>query len=410
MKKTIALLRRVLSETFWIGLTAAVVFGGYTGFQYLKTNRAVVEVSPTQRPVGVVETQAAEAWAAPLPIRGEGFVTPLRQVSLSALSGGKVAFLHPAIADETGTFREGEILVRLDDSAERASLRQTEISIAAARTQLELERSRLDRALALSERGATSPQALDEARARYADVEARLDGFLAAKAALDVALDSKVVRAPFAGAVLAKSVEVGSIVGSGEEIAEAFSDGHLVVDVNISEREAALIPGLFDGAPRHAVVQLAFAGNSYVADGKVVRVAPDIDPRTRTLTVTVELEGSAPLRLEAGRAAISGAPPALVNAFARVVIDGLAGDAIYRLPSTALHAGKVWLLVDGKLQIAPARALHVDGEQTYVEIAQVPARARFITSTIAAPVAGMDLRDKPEADRPEPQAALAVGE
>ncbi len=410
MKKTIALLRRVLAETFWVALTGAVVFGGFQGFQYLKSNRAVVDVAPAERPVSVVETRQAEAWGAPLPIRGEGFVSPLRAVSLSALSGGMVSYLHPAITEEKGRFSAGEVLVRLDDSAERANLLQTEANIAAARTQLGLERSRFDRVQALFQRGATSRQALDEAEARFADAEARLDALLAAKAVIEVALDTKVVRAPFDGAILSKSVELGSIVGTGEEIAAAFSDGHMVVDVNLGEREAALIPGLFDGARGHAEVRLDFAGNSYVADARIIRVAPEIDPRTRTLTVTVELDAETGLRLDQGRAVMAGAPPALVNAFAQVVIDGLTGDDIYRVPSTALHAGEVWLLVDGRLQIAPARALHVDGEETFVQLDEMPANARIITSTVAAPVTGMALRDLSSSDGPLSQAALAVEE
>ncbi len=411
MNKTFGLLRRVLAETFWIALTGAVVFGGYQGFQYLKTNRTVVEVAPAERPVSVVETRPAQAWTAPLPIRGEGFVTPLRSVSLSALSGGMISYLHPAITQEKGSFRAGEILVRLDDSAERASLRQTEANFASAQSQLALERSKLERVQALFARGAATQQALDEALARAADAEARLDGFLAARAVIEVAMENKIVRAPFDGAILSKTVELGSIVGTGQEIAQAFTDGSLVVDVNISENEAALIPGLFAGTPQSARAQLDFAGKTYLADGKVTRVSPAIDPRTRTLTVTVELDDGGALRLEdEGAYATPAAPPALVNAFTRVVIDGLVGGDIYRLPSTALHGGEVWLLVDGQLQLAAARALHVDGEETYVELREVPEGARIIVSTIAAPVAGMALRDLSSDDAPTAQAALAVEE
>ncbi len=411
MQKALGILRRVVSETFWVALTGAVVFGGYQGFQYLKNNRAVVEVAPMERPVSVVETQPAEPWVDPLPIRGEGFVTPLRTVSLSALSGGMVSYLHPAIVEEEGGIAAGEVLARLDDSAERAEMRQIEANIAAAEAQAALERSKLERVQALFDRGATSQQALDEALARRTDAEARLDGFLASKAAIDVAIENKIVRAPFDGAILSKTTEVGSIVGTGQEIAQAFSDNHLVVDVNVSETEAALIPGLFDGGAQHAEVRLAFAGNTYLADGKVSRVAPDIDPRTRTLAVRVELDDNGALRLEQGQTTTAGAPPALVNAFTRVVIDGLIAPDIYRVPSTSLHSGDVWLLVDGQLRIAPARTLHVDGSESFVEVPDVPAGARIIVSSIAAPVDGMTLRDSPSSDGPTTtQAALAVEE
>jgi len=410
MSKALGILRRVLSETFWIALTGAVIFGGYQGFQYLQANRAVVEVAPTERPVSVVETQAAAPWTAPLPIRGEGFVSPLRSVSLSVLSGGMISYLHPAIVEEEGTFEDGEVLARLDDSAERANLRQTEANIAAAEAQVALERSKLARVEALFDRGAATQQALDESLARKTDAEARLDGLLAAKAATEITLENKIVRAPFDGAILSKTSEVGSVIGTGQEIARAFSDTQLVVDVNISEAEAALIPGLFDGGSRHAEVRLQFAGNTYLADGKVKRVDPAIDPRTRTLTVTVELDDGGALRLEEGQDTTAGTPPALVNAFTRVVIDGLTAPDLYQLPSTALHSGEVWLLVDGQLRVASARALHVDGDQAFVEVRDVPDSARFITSTIAAPIDGMALRDLTTGAGATDQAALAVEE
>ena len=69
-------------------------------------------------------------------------------------------------------------------------------------------------------------------------------------------MENKIVRAPFDEAILLNTVELGSIIGTDQEIAQAFTDGQLVVDVNISEAEAALIPGLFDGAARRSAPRI----------------------------------------------------------------------------------------------------------------------------------------------------------
>lgn len=154
---------QVMVETPWGGLlTGAIVFTSYQGFQSLKTNRAVVEIALTVRQLDVVEIHPAAVWAGPLPVRGKGFVTPLRAVSLSARGGSTVSCLHPAIAEETGSFTEGEVLVRLDDSAARANLKQTEVNIASAQTQLGPGRSKLEPIELLFGPGDSNWQALDE--------------------------------------------------------------------------------------------------------------------------------------------------------------------------------------------------------------------------------------------------------
>ncbi len=124
MKKVLGYIGVGLREVFWIAIAGGVIFGGITGFNYLGENRTIVEAAPVVRPVTLVETIDLEAIATPLPIRGEGFVQPFRIANLASQVGGQVIGLHPAIT-ERGIFKQGDILVRLDDSAERASLTQT---------------------------------------------------------------------------------------------------------------------------------------------------------------------------------------------------------------------------------------------------------------------------------------------
>ena len=49
----------------------------------------------------------------------------------------------------------------------------------------------------------------------------------------------------------------------------------------------------------------------------------------------------------AGPLPASGAPPALINAFAQVEIFGTTAADTYRIPSTALRSGDIWLAEDG---------------------------------------------------------------
>jgi hypothetical protein len=95
----------------------------------------------------------------------------------------------------------------------------------------------------------------------------------------------------------------------------------------------------------------------------------------------------------------SGAPPALINSFANVVIEGPRPASTYAVPSTALRGGKeLWLLTaseanEGTLKIVPASLVHVDNETSYVTSAFIPQGARLITTALSTPQEGMKLRD-----------------
>jgi RND family efflux transporter MFP subunit len=385
---------RVLRELVWIAIAAAVLFAGYLGFQRLGESRTVVEAVPFERPITLVETTALFPIDSPLPVRGDGFLRPYRSVDLSALGGGRIAELHPALIDLRSEFAEGDVLVRLDDSAERASLEQIAASIAATEARLELNRIQLERAQSLRESGSGSQSALDQLSAENAELAANLAGFRASYAIGEIALENRLVRAPFDGAVLSRMADVGSVVGAGQSIAEIYTNGQVDLDIAIREAEAALIPGLFAGEETPATVTVRFAGRDVVWDARVIRVAPDVDPETRTLSVTVEIADIAAGQSEDMSEFASGAPPALINSFARVMVSAAQPDQTYAIPATALRGGAaVWLMLNNALTIQPASLVHVDGETIYARIEGMPPGARLILTELASPVPGLELRD-----------------
>ena len=398
MKKIIGYLGVGLRELFWIAVAVAVVFGGITGFRYLGENREVIEPTVVERPTTLVETAEIFLIDSPLPIRGEGFMQPHRSANLASQVGGQVIELHPAIT-ERGAFKQGEVLVRLDDSAERATLTQTQANIDGTRARLDLNQILLERTEKLRSSGSASQASLDQVRSTQQELSASLNSLIAAQNVAEVSLGRKTVAAPFDGAVLSKNLDIGSVVNGGQAIAEIFTEDRMEIDVPVREADAALIPGLFEGASPSATVSVRFAGQSFEWDAEVTRVAPTLDQRTRTLTVTVELIDITGARATGSSILASGAPPALINSFANVVIEGPQPDATYAVPSTALRGGsELWLLTPsegdgGTLKIVPATLVHVDNETSYVTSASIPKNARLITTALSTPQEGMKLRD-----------------
>jgi len=393
-----------LREIFWITVAVALVFGGIQGFRYLGENREFVEPAPIERSITLVETTDIFIINAPLPIRGEGFTEPFRVASLSGQIGGQIIELHPAITN-LGTFEKGDVLARLDDSTERAALAQTEANISGARARLALNTTLLERTETLRVGGNTSQAELDLVRSQNQELVSNLNSLIAAQRAAEISLDRKVITAPFDGAVLTNMVEIGTVVNVGQAIAEIYTQNRMQIEVPLREADASLVPGLFQDASPPAIVSIRFAGQNFEWDARVTRVAPTLDPRTRTLTVTVELDDVNGAHAPGTNTFVSGAPPALINSFAKVVIEGSQPDKVYPVPSTALRSGeRLWVFEPetdgvGNLRIIEAVLVHVDGETSYVRIEDLPPLARLITTAVPIPQEGMKLLDVFAADQ-----------
>ncbi|MEL6959905.1 MAG: efflux RND transporter periplasmic adaptor subunit [Pseudomonadota bacterium] len=389
MRKALRYIGVALREVFWVLVAVVIIGGGYAGFTYLGENREIVEAEPVPRPETLVETMVFDEYRSPLPIRGEGFVEPFRTVALSAPTGGRILSLHPAITNR-GPFLEGEILVEIDASAERAQIEQARASIAASEARLDLVETQLERAESLRASNTVSQSAVDDLIGQRDEVVANLQGLRAQLLSAEIALENRIVRAPFDGAVQSKEAEIGNVVAGGAPIAQIYTDDQMEVSIAIRETDAVLIPGLFDGRPAPAQVFIDFAGETKVWNAEIVRIDPALDPQTRTLTTTVALGE----RLESETEFAAGAPPALINAFAKVVIEGIQPENTYAIPSTAMRSGDVvWVLRDGQLAFHPAERVHVDGETTYVRLTGLDPDDRLILTTLAAPQEGEALRD-----------------
>ncbi len=378
-------------DLFWLIVAVALVGAGVYGFRYLGEVRPEVVAQPVERPVVLVDTEMPQRFADPIPVRGEGFIRPFREVALAAETSGRIVEMHPALK-RRGRFAEGEVLIRLDDASAVAALDQTDANIASTQARLELVQTQLARAETLRARGVIPQEQLDQLEAQQTELSASLTALQAGRRTAEIALDRTMIRAPFDGAVLSSSAELGAVANPGQTLATLYSADQLEVTVPVRQAEAALIPGLFDGAEGSARVTADFAGRSYAWQARIARVDNALDNRTRTLNVTLRLENETAERV-AGEAAASGVPPALINAFARAAIDGIADDGVYAIPSTAYRDGDaVWVYADGSLQILPAQRIHVDGERSFVRIPELAEGAELITSSLNTAFAGMKLR------------------
>jgi RND family efflux transporter MFP subunit len=162
-----------------------------------------------------------------------------------------------------------------------ASAEEAKVNLANLRAELARKKPLLDRKLVtereiedLESRVRASEQRLEIARATVQQNEARLS------AARDSLSDTR-VKAPFDGTIAERYVDVGAHVGPGQPMFRVVDDQEIYLRLRIPETESGLVRA---GMPVEIRVD-ALGGQKVL--GEVGRVAPAVDPATRTLRVDV---------------------------------------------------------------------------------------------------------------------------
>jgi RND family efflux transporter MFP subunit len=169
----------------------------------------------------------------------------------------------------------GAVVVRLDDAALRAALAAAEAGLRAA--QADLERTK-----ALLAKDAATPRELEQVEAQVAGAQAQVT---AARDSLSYAA----LRAPFAGRVAARRVNLGDVANPGMPLIEIEGEGGLELAATVeSDVASRLRPGqkleaLVDGQPGPLPVTLT-------------AVAPAGDPTTHRFEVKADLPAAPGLR------------------------------------------------------------------------------------------------------------------
>ena len=202
----------------------------------------------------------------PRTLKAVGSLVAVQGVTVAVELDGKVA----RIAFESGAqVRAGDLLVQMDTSVEDAQLRSAE---AAA----DLARINLDRSQDLLAKRTVSRSDFDTASAQYKQAVAQVDNIRALIA-------KKTLRAPFAGRLGLRQVNLGQVVRAGDPVATLQTLDPIYVEFSVPEQQLALLaPGAqvrvrTDGAPGR------------VFEGRINAVNPQIDPTNRAVRVQATL-------------------------------------------------------------------------------------------------------------------------
>jgi RND family efflux transporter MFP subunit len=306
-----------------------------------------------------VQQVALEAW--PRRLRALGDLEAQERATISAKVPGRIVEL----AFDLGTaVRRGEVIARIDPRDYELRLAQAEAAVHESRAllglpagsasdevepaaaalvraaQAELDRAQLafDRAQELEREGVASRAAFDTARAALSvaqaehlealeEIERRRASLAQRRTELAVAraqLEDCAILAPFDGLAGARVLGTGTYVEAGAALTELVCIDPLRARIEVPEREAGLVRV-------GQAVLLAVDGDAREHRGQIVRIAPTLDVRARSLIVEAEVPQPA------GAAGVADATARLrPGSFARVDIVLDAHASALALPRSAL--------------------------------------------------------------------------
>ncbi|WP_396626839.1 efflux RND transporter periplasmic adaptor subunit [Luteitalea sp.] len=207
---------------------------------------------------------------------------------------GRLQSINVRIGDPVS---RGQVLAKVEDQEIREQLRQSDASYEVARAtirqreaDLSFAKTNLDRNKSLFDRQLLPRQSLDDAEARYQASQAQLDLAQAQLQAassrreeLRINLANTTVNSPVTGFVAKRLVDPGAFVTQNVQLLSVVDISIVRLVVNLVERDLRKVSV---GAGASVTVD-AYPGETFA--GRVARVAPVLDPATRTAEMEVEI-------------------------------------------------------------------------------------------------------------------------
>jgi RND family efflux transporter MFP subunit len=162
----------------------------------------------------------------------DGKIEAVNQGTVAAQTSGRVSEI---LYDVNDFVPAGAVIMRLRSTEQRAGLAQAEASLREATARETEAQTRYQRIADMYERRVVPKAALDEATANRDAAVARLAAARAAIASAREGVAYTEIRAPYAGIVTKRQVEVGETVGPGTPLMSGLSLQYLRVTVDIPQ-------------------------------------------------------------------------------------------------------------------------------------------------------------------------------
>jgi len=223
-----------------------------------------------------------------------GNLIGLQTVDVAPRTAGRLLSVNVQLGDSV---RRGQVMAKVEDReiveqvrAAEASQEVAKATIRQREADLNVAALNFERSKNLFARQLLAKQALDDAESRYLAAVAQLDLSKAQLSQNDARLqelqfnlNNTIITSPVDGFVGKRNVDPGAMVNTNTAIASVVEISRLKLIVNVVEKDLRMV-----NAGDVGIVEVdAYPGEKF--NGRIARVAPVLDPATRTASIEIEI-------------------------------------------------------------------------------------------------------------------------
>ncbi|MBV5345264.1 MAG: efflux RND transporter periplasmic adaptor subunit, partial [Rhodoferax sp.] len=253
--------KRILLTILGLILIAGIIVG-IKALQIRHMIDVGKKMAPPPVTISTIQAQS-QTWESVLSATAS--IEAVQGVILAAEQPGKVVKISFTSGDMV---QKGALLVHLDTSAEEAQLRAIESSRNLARTNLR-------RLAQLADQGLISRSEFDTAEANSRQTEAQTEN-------IQAIINKKIIRAPFAGRLGIRQINVGQILKEGQEIVTLQTLDPVFVNFMLPQQ---LLAQISSGMP----VRVTIDGST---DKDLIGTITAIDPKVDEITRNIHVQAT----------------------------------------------------------------------------------------------------------------------
>ena len=334
----------------------------------------------------VVETMAAYPSEVRAKINSQGTIRPEHEIIITSEVSGKVEWISTKFLDGAG-FSIGDILMKIEKRDYELALISRESSLFQARLALEREEAEANLANIEWKRvGKGDASSLTLREPQLAQARAVLAAAEAAYEQSKRNLKRTEVIAPFDGRVRKKMVDIGANLVPGSRIADIYNTLNYEVRLPVADKDIPFLGIPLDGttlseSSRPSVLlTTSYGGDTFQANGYIVRSESQIDPKTRMISVIATIPmNKMNKKLKVGM-------------FVNAEIDGLSFKNITVVPRSAVKNDMIWVVEENYLRKKSVEVIRYEDDLAFIADG-LNKNDRVLVTRLDSYVDGMPVRE-----------------
>lgn len=228
-----------------------------------------------------LKTMTLESVEVPLLQVLDGTVEAINRSTVSAQTSGRVLEINYDVDDFV---EKGAVLVRLHSTSQQADLDSAKAGLDGANSRYIEARDEQKRVAELYKKKLLSKSKLDAANATLASTQSTVKSAQARLRQAEEQLSNTVIKAPYSGIVIERSVEPGEIATSGQPLMTGISLEKLRVSVSVPQRVITAV--------REAGRATILFDNGHSIESDDIVFFPYADPQTNSFRVRIQMDES----------------------------------------------------------------------------------------------------------------------